>query len=252
LAGENVTSIIAKVNVVTNQFPSTALKTTSINWLSNGNANNYLPTVWTAVVWGPYGLNITNQKAAIVKYILAHSIHTETEWRVLMPSLFISTEFIVTPHWDRYSIPNQTEVARLYSSVFTPQQIITYAQQTRGNYPENFVQTAVRGATSPYKAIGFSIVGNPDNTDGISTFNAKFPDYIPVASTSLDFARMQLRTQQWATLLGNMLPIAESMNTLSSLPEGMTRVWRGGIMFLAASHEEVLYLVCTKYFFLNP
>lgn len=252
LDARTLTQVIAATNAAAAEYPYTALQTINVNWINSGNVNTFLVSTWTVVVYGNYGLNLTNIKAAIVEYILANSSHTDTEWRLLFPSLFISTEFIISPHWDRYSVPNQSLVTGLYSSVFTPQQIIDYALTTRGAYPDSFVRSAVRGVPTTYKTLACSIVGNPDNTDGISTFNAKFPDYTPIPSTSLDFARMSLRSQNFSTMLTNMLEVAETMTPISSLPVGMIREWRDGIMFVTSNLDEVLYLVTAKYLFTNP
>ena len=180
---------------------------------------------------------------------MANSTHTRAEWKVIFPSIFISTEFIITPHWDRYSIPNQTLLAGMYSPTVSPQQIIDYALITKGDYNETHVRSTVKSTVSTYKELTLSIVGNIENIDGLYTFNAKFPDYIAVSTTSPDFARMSLRTQQWTAVLNDLLFAAETVTPFSSLPEGMSRIYRNSIMFVGKTYDGVLYLVLAKRYF---
>lgn len=241
--------LVAELQEAIGDKPNTSMVTESFRWINSGNPDAWINTEWTAVIYGPAGGNIDNIKAAIVAFILSNSTHTEAEWRALIPSLFISTEYIITPHWDRFSIPNQTILAGMYSATVSPQQVTDYALLTKGSYTEAHVRSTVRASFFTYKTLSFSCVGNIDNIDGVYTFNGKFPDYLPLAPSSLDFNRMSQETRDWANLMNNMLEIAESMTPFSNVPLGMSRIYRNNVMFLGATLNGILYLVTTRHFF---
>ncbi|MNC78536.1 hypothetical protein D3C75_1307690 [compost metagenome] len=44
-----------------------------------------------------------------------------------------------------------------------------------------------------------------------------------------------------------MLIVAESATLYSDMPIGMSRVTRDGIVYIASTFEDILYLVVTKY-----
>lgn len=249
VAAVTFTDTVNAVNLASNNIPYSTLKPVPFDWVNPNNSTQRISTTWTAVIYGMAGSSIDRIKKAIDDYIMDNTTHTRLEWKVIFPSIFISTEFIITPHFDRYSVPNQTLVTGLYSSIVTPAQITDYALITKGDYTENFVRSSVRGSFSTYKTIAFSIVGNIENVDGIYTFDGKFPDYIPVGTTSPDFARMSLKTQQWATVLNDLMSVAETATAFSSLPAEMSRVYRNSIMFITKTFDGVLYLVMAKSYF---
>jgi hypothetical protein len=57
---------------------------------------------------------------------------------------------------------------------------------------------------------------------------------------------MSADTKTWLYLLADMLVVAETMTAYSSLPLGMTRVTRNGILYLVASFKSVNYLLAAK------
>lgn len=244
-----VTDTINRTNIASGNIPYSTLKSIDFDWINPSNTTQHITTHWTALIYGMAGSSIDHIKTAIDNYIMAHTTHTRLEWKVIFPSIFISTEFILTPHWNRYSIPNQTLITGLYSAIATPAQIIDYALISKGDYTENFVRSSVRGSYSTFKSITFSAVGNIENVDGIYTLNGKFPDYFPIATTSPDFARMSLKTQQWSTVLNDLLAVAETATAFSSLPAEMSREYRNSIMFITKTFDGVLYLVMAKSYF---
>ena len=52
---------------------------------------------------------------AIKDHILDNSTHDVDDWVEVFPDIFGMTEYIITPMWNRYSIPNMTLQTGLYS-----------------------------------------------------------------------------------------------------------------------------------------
>jgi hypothetical protein len=226
--------------------PYTHLKTVSFDWVNAANVSQHIPTVWGVLIYGEAGNNDDNIRNAISTYILANSTHTLAQWKTLLPSLFASTEVIVTPLWDRNAIANQTLTNGLYSATIRPADITTYALATAVGYDTNFVTAMARSNVFTYKSLAFTAVGSAESVDGITTFDGRFPDYMAIPSTSLDFQRMAQGTQDWILLMNQMLPLAEVLDDNTDIPNNMSTVVRGGKLFLSCRLNNVLYLVAAK------
>jgi hypothetical protein len=57
---------------------------------------------------------------------------------------------------------------------------------------------------------------------------------------------MHLKTQNWLVMIANMLPIAETMTAYTSVPVGMTKVTRNGILYLVKRFDNINYLIAAK------
>jgi hypothetical protein len=62
----------------------------------------------------------------------------------------------------------------------------------------------------------------------------------------VDFNRMSKNTQDWAFMIEQMLYAAESMSDFTTIPVGMMKVHRDGILYLTKSYNNVNYLVVAK------
>lgn len=234
------------VEVAKQGIPYTHLKSVEFDWVNTANTAQHVPTEWWVLIYGEAGNNDDNIRNAISAYILAHSTHTLAQWKTKLPSLFASTEFVITPIWNRYAIPEQTLTSGLYSATIRPADLTTYALQTAVGYDSGFVTAMVRSNVFTYKSLAFTAVGSAENVDGITTFDARFPDYMAIHSTSLDFQRMSLATQQWVLLMNQMLPLAEALDGNTDIPNNMSVLIRDTKTFLTCRLNNVLYLVAAK------
>ncbi len=206
-----------------------------------------IPTDWTVLIYGIAGNNLDVIRQSLIDYILSNSAYTRDDWKVILPSLFTATEFILTPFWDKISISNLTEAAGLYKPTISVPDIQNYALATAPEYPSAHVLLNVRVSYSTYKSLAFASVGGTENLDGITTLDEKFPDYIAVPTSSPDFNRMDPDTQEWVTLLMVLLQAAESLTPSSDVPPTVGRVTRGDNLFASGSYGGTQYLVATKY-----
>lgn len=227
-------------------YPYTRLKTMSFDWVNPANPAQRIPTLWGFLIYGEAGNNEDNIRSAAQEYILDNSAQTSLEWKTILPSLFVSTEFIVTPLWDRIAIANQTLSNGQYSSIIRPTDIEDYAVLTKGDYTLNHVRFVMRASVFTYKSLAFTIIGGSENVDGINRFEQRFPDYLPINPQSLDFQRMSPETQAWSNLMNAMLPVAESLTENSEVPITMSVIARSGKTFVASRLDNVLYLVAAK------
>lgn len=226
--------------------PTTRVRVDMFDWSNPLRPDIVLSTSWGILIYGPAGDNVDNIRNRLVEYILANSSHERVEWEDYLPDLFKVTEFILTPLWTNFSIPNETLMAGLYSPTIPLKDLTAIAKTTATRYDDAHVDAVVSTSVSIYRSLAFLAVGGPDNRDGIMTYQERFPDYIVIPSTSAEFGRMSPSTQAWVMRLSQMLKIAEEMTEFSDLPLNMTRLERDGIMYVVSTFEEVQYLVVSK------
>lgn len=228
--------------------PYTVLRTDKFDWYDPNDRDYTVTTYWTALIYGRAGNNIDIVKQQLVDWILTNSTHTREEWVVIFPDLFTNTEFIITPLWTQYAIPNKTLQSGVYSPTVNFQKSLTIAKQTAQGtgYTAAHVETYLRATFSPYKSLAFLSVGSPENRDGIKEFNQRWVDYIAVSTDSHDFSRMSPETQQWVMFFNNLLKHAEEMDEFSDVPVGYSRLERNGVLYVAAGFQDVQYLVVLR------
>lgn len=244
---------LAKAETVKNRKPETYIINRVYKYIAQKAPFINLDTNWMVIIWGPAGNNPDIIKQELAKWILANSQHTEEEWMDIFPDIFTSTEFIVTPFWDNIAI----EQKAISSGVYSPTMLLTDIRTkslktikgknyTTAHIDQNLVQTAFQ-----YASVCASVCGGPYNRGGVKRLDDQWPDYINVAYDSLDAGRMKLATQNWLNFMIQLLIQAEKATLFNDLPQGMARVTRDGIVYIASTHEDILYLVVTKYSMLD-
>lgn len=235
-----------RIQAVIGDKPPTHQRVELYTWANPIQPDYELTTPWTLVIYGPAGNNIDNIKAALSAYILANSAYERVEWEEYIPDLFKATEFIITPLWANFSIPNETLVKGLYSPTIRHKDVLAIARATATRYDSVHVDDVVETSVANWRSMGFLAVGGPDNRDGINVLSQRFPDYIAIPTSSNEFSRMSPETQNWTVMLSQMLRTADEMTEYSDLPIGMSRLERDGVMYLVASHKEFQYLVVSR------
>lgn len=244
----NMPALTLAVEAAAGIYPYTLLRTILFDWITPNNESLTIPTPWSVIIYGIAGNNIDVIKTKLREWILANSTRTREDWIAIFPDIFRSTEFIITPLWSQYSIPNKTLQSGLYSPVIQPAVALELAEVTAHGYPPAHVAAVLSASVFMYKSLGFLSVGGPENRDEIYTFYEKFVDYIAVPTDSADFNRMDPITQGWIMMITEMLLIAEEMTEFSDIPVGMTRMKRGNVLYVVSSYQDVQYLVVAKKF----
>lgn len=248
-----LTQALEKADVLKNRKPETVMLNKVYKYFAQLAPFIDLDTNWTVIIWGPAGNNPDIIKQELAKWILANSQHTEEEWMDIFPDIFTSTEYVITPFWDEVAIEQKTIITGVYSPTVLVKDVISVSNLTiKGkNYNQLHIDENLCVSSVLYGSLCMSVCGGPYNRDGIKKFNDQWPDYINVSTNSPDFNRMKLPTQDFVNLLYSMLLVAENATLFSDIPLGMSRVTRDGIVYIAASMNDILYLVVTKYSMLD-
>ncbi len=230
------------------QYPYTHLRAFEFDYVNPADTTKRYTATWLVLIYGEAGNNPDIIKDEIVKDILDESDHPREDWETILPDLFLTTEFIFTPLWNKYSVPNSDFRAGLYSPVFDSNTDLRYVLRTaRGPaYTDVYVRANYQSSVNIYKSLAFGVVGNPQNRGGVTKFYTKFPDYVVTEVGSGDANRVSPETLEWMLLFSTLIKSAETMTRYTSVPSGVSRMIRDGIVYASAFYKNVNYMVVTK------
>lgn len=234
------------VDEVTNEHPPTKVRVETFEWFDTYDLTLSLMTDWGAAIYGKAGDNMDAVKNAMREYVLLNSTELRDYWITKLPDLFKNYEFIFIPQWENYAIPQEGEFKGIYSSLLRISEEISKAHIVCEDYDTTHVRNTITTFPSTYQHIGMSVVGSPENKNNDYEFELKYPDYIPVSTQIIDFARMSDRTQQFARLLSNGVMYAETLDKFSRIPKEYNKVTRGDFLYLSFSYNKVQYLILSK------
>jgi hypothetical protein len=248
LAAYDLVTKTDEVQAKRGEYPFTMIKTFRYDYNNPANLSDKTPSYWTVIIYGQAGNNPDLIREAIVKEVLANSTHTQTEWAVILPDLFRTTEFIFTPFWTSYSIPNHEFQAGIYSPTVDPRERNALIKRTaRGSgYTAVYVDNRYELTANIYKSLAMAVLGNPDNRDGVTQFSDKWPQYMIATNNTPDFNRMDPDTAEFSNLLSRLIVAAETMTMFTSVPVGLSRILRDGIVYASGYYKNINYLVVAK------
>jgi hypothetical protein len=226
--------------------PETIIRAESYDYHDPYDTNHLVPATFHLLIYGAAGNNIDAINDAIVDYLLSNSSRTRDEWIKILPDLFKRTEVITIPLWSQYAIPNRELQAGINSPTTNLKKVVALVKQLVPSYPSAHIDEHLEVTAHPYKSLALAAIGSVDNRNGWFELTDIFPDYIAVSTTSNDFDRMSLNTQNWARLLNSMIIVAEKMGKYTSIPITMSKVTRDGILYLVSRYDNINYLVAAK------
>ena len=244
------TQVINQINVVTNQNPATTIYPIRLRWHNPLNVTSTLETEWLAVIYGKAGIDNDAVKDGIRTYISNNS--GTTNWTSIYPDLYAESEFIIVPFWDQLSTPENGYDEGLYRSALTKKNLKRIeTQKLPASYNtvtdfETYKENHLVVAASSYRSIMFYSLGNPNNTGGVFNFLQAFPDYMGISTSSPDFSRLKLKTQNFVVMLNETLHKAREYNQTKGVPLGYSLSIKGNREYLGFDYEGFTYYVQTR------
>lgn len=226
--------------------PETYTRFYKFNFVNTLNPTDTWPVEFPSLIYGMAGDNIDAIKDAIVEKIMSLTKHTRQEWEAIFPDLFKRTEFVLLPRWERIAIPNLTDLGAVFSPILKPAECVTFAKENVPFYTPSHVADNIYTTTLLYRSLACVIVAGETNIVGKKTLWQVIPDYIVVNTSSPDFARMSLKTQEWITMINDMVRYAETVTEFSSTPKAYRKIKRGNLLFLSGVYNNVNFLVAAK------
>lgn len=247
LTAKTVVQTTDELQAAKQNNPETIMRIYAFDYVDPLNAAHTVTSNWGVLIYGAAGDNIDTIKDALVAYVLAHSTKTRAQWTPILPDIFKRTEFVLIPRWDQYAIPDRTVQAGIHSPISSLTEALAKAAAVIGSaYAPAHINSHAQVLVHPYKSISILSVGGPENRDAKFELTDVFPDYIAVGSSSLDFNRMANATKNWALMLEDLLLAAETVQDHTSVPLGMSKVTRGGVLYVVKSYQNIHFLVASK------
>lgn len=238
---------IERINEIKESYPYTSLKAGIYNWVNPVIENDLVPTNWVIVVYGKINSEqiILN---SLRQWILQNSTHSAEEWAAIFPDIFKPTEFIVTPMWHTFAIPNKTVEAGFNSPIVNLGKVYPVLEQTCQGV--GYTQTTLLNKSSVlptnYSSLALLFTANTENRDNLNSIEVVVPDYINVSSSRPDFSRMSPFTQSWSNFLYEILDVAYRLKETDFSPLGYTRIVRGNMVYVYREFGNISYMVVTR------
>lgn len=239
-------ALVARIEEKKNKNPATVSRTLMYDYVDPLNASHRVPAPFSALVYGPAGNNIDSLVDAWTKHLLENSTHTREEWVAILPDLFKRTEFILVPQWNTYAIPQRETERGIYSPNANLQKAVALIKQVAVNYSGSHIDANATMFGFPYKSLAVGCIGSAENREDLFQLSDVFPDYINTSTSSDDFGRMELATQNWVLMIDRLVQAAEVATEFSAIPENMTRVKRGNMLYMSKDYQNIHYLVACK------
>lgn len=173
----------------------------------------------------------------------------------IFPSILKINEFFITPRWDRFAIPTQigqngilTQITRAYGDTFD---LTTYVKV----YPDvDYLRNNSYNVPYDYNNIMLTVSNGYYTEEAEKDFKTYYGDIITVTSTHPDFGRMSTKSQQFMTLLENMLEIADSETSVKMFNKMLANndyvfnmITRQGVWYLSIFFDKHQIYVIPKF-----
>ena len=242
----SITDIGARIQAAKDRHPETVVRLMEFEFVNRYDRAVKRKTTWGILVYGKEGDYDDAIKDAITEWLVNNSSYNYDQWEVIFPDIFKRTEMIVIPRWDKMAVQNYSDLSSLFSSILNVKEAVTFAKSMINFYDQSHTDTQTYITYHPYKTIALTVTNGNNNADGKKDFKQVYWDYLPVPSTSNDFARQHLPTQRFSLFLSEILMMAETATTITPLPIGFRRLSRGGVFFIASIHNGINFLVAAK------
>lgn len=240
------TSLGDRIQDAKNGQPETVSRLVTVRFVNRHSPTIAINVVFGVLIYGAEGDYPDAIKDAIVNHLVSNSIYNDEAWQTVFPDLFDRTEFLYLPRWDKIALENLTERSSLHSTVLSPAELLLSARGFLSSMTPTHIENHSHFLVSTYKLLSGLVVGGTNNMADHETFAQSFPDYIPVPTTSVDVARMSLRTQHMSEFLSVLLGHAETASKHSALPKGVRRIVRADKIFVAKAYDGINFLVAIK------
>lgn len=174
---------------------------------------------------------------------------------MIFPSILKINEFFITPRWDRFAIPTQigqngilSQISKAFSDTFD---LATYIKVYNDL---DYLKNNSYNVPYDYNNVLLTISNGYYSDEEVKDFKTYYSDLISVTSTHPDFGRMNTKTQHFATMLENMLEVADAETSvkmfnkmLSNHDYTFNMITRQGVWYLSMFFDKHQIYVIPKF-----
>lgn len=246
LTDETADKLSVRINTARNNNPETVLKIIKFPYADVNNPGIIVDVYWPVLIYGLAGDHIDAIKDAIINRLNQLNFLNQSQWGERFPDIYRRTEFIVVPAWNKIAIPNMLTQEGIYSQILKPEEITELSKSVIDFYDEQYVEDNTYSVPTIFKGLTLSITNGMGNITGLEDFREVYPDYVPLPTSSLDFNRMTLETQDMHRLIHDLVTYAETMTRYSFLPDETRRIQRGSRYYIAKMLHGINFIVLPK------
>lgn len=179
---------------------------------------------------------------------------SDTQIQSYFPSILQINEFFITPKWLNIAIPSHVGQAAINSQIS-----LAYTEEFNLDkfikiYNTDFLRTNTYSVPFDYNNILLLITNGYYTESSKKDFRQYYPDLLTVTSLDPDFGRMSTRTQNFITLLENMLVTSNTNNSTELLNNVISNtnynfriINRQNIDYLSIYYDSHQYYLLPKY-----
>lgn len=248
LAARTLSDTVAQFDTYRGNTPETRIRSDVFTWVDQLDKTLTIPVEWPSLIWGEAGNNLDRVKESLATFILANSTKTREQWAAIFPDIFTSTEIIISPLWDEFSVAERQRGDGIYRGTGNMMTGIARAKLLcKGvKYTATHIQAVANDMPTQYKSLRCVVVGGPENRDGKTQFVQWYPDWMNVPTTHVDFMRMSANTRGAVMVIMDLLELAEEMTLTTPAPSGYSRMSRDGVAYIAKSYGGLLHMAVLK------
>lgn len=245
VAAQNIQVLSSRIEVARNNKPETIRLFPTYPFVGLEQPTS-IPTTWPVLIYGQAGNSIDLIKQRLREFILANSTHSLADWQRIIPDLFLSTEFQIFPTWTQIALGFQQLSAGVYRSSVNPNQSALQVKAINPGMTTAFINQHMEMMATSYRGIQLAVIGSGDNPNEAFKLSGLYPDIASVSTTSADFDRLSIKTQNFLRALYGALRIAEDTALLSGALTQYGLVTRDGKQYVSFSADGADYVVLTK------
>ena len=187
-------------------------------------------------------------RTAIRELLVNSGVGTSDGWKAIAPSLFVTELFYLLPMWEATT---SLISSRIYHNIIPFDKALSDATTALSDIPSGFISTNIDFIPVPYNNMTVLSVPDSENETLRLSLLTEHPTYQNVATTSISFATMAIKTQQFAALLGAALsyaagnPLIVNPGLMSYTPPNDTRT------YITFTVDDVEYYVMTEITYLS-
>lgn len=250
LAATTVNQVLTNVTAAIGSYPATVVKPYIVQWSDPTDRTKTIDISWTIVGYGPQANEEEVIRGAIRDYLSTNG--TGVNWGNYFLGLYSSNEFTHVPIWNAVSPVGAPTDNGAYASMLLVNTLRGLASTRLPSEYEslanltNYLNLNLAVVATSYRAVSLLSVGHPANAGNKFRLSDIHPSYLAVPTSSTDYGRMTVPTQNFAAMLNQALDLARNYEVGDSLPSGFTRYNSGGRTFIAFSIDGYRHLVLTR------
>jgi len=254
----NIVDFNTRIDQSKNNYPPTYSKTINIPY-KVPNTNIYKDCFFAFNIYGAQGNYNYILKLGLYNYLTNVLNLNPVYLESIFPDMLKINEFFIIPRWEKIALPSfignngiNSQIALSFTEPFDIDKFITFYTDT------TFMSQNTYNVPFDYNNILLQIVNGLHSEQTLQDFKTLYSDLITVTSTHPDFSRMSSKTQQFITILENMIYVADSDSStemfnkiISNTNFNFTTITRNNIEYVTIFFDKHQYYMIPKYKFLQ-